>query len=139
MPERAATLNNLALLCRLRNRLQEAAGLYSQAIDIWRESALIPRPEVAVGLHNLATLENVLGHHARSEEHFKDALAIVEASFPAEHPTRTSIMTGYADLLLKVGRKREAKQLLAGVRTLQAKHDHENFQNLSVNVRDLAR
>ena len=138
-PEIGITLNNIALSCKLQNRLQEAAGLYSQAIDIWRRSAAIPRPEVAVGLHNLASLENALGHNDRSEEHFKEALTIVEASFPAEHPTRTSIMTGYADLLLKLGRKREAKQLLAGVRTLRAKHDRENFQDLSVNVRDLAR
>ena len=137
--EIGVTLNNIALVCKLQNRLQEAAGLYSQAIDMWRESSVIPRPEIAVGLHNLASLENTLNHNGRSEEHFKEALAIVEASFSAEHPYRTSIMTGYADLLLKIGRKREARQLLAGVRTLRAKHDHENFQDLSVNVRDLAR
>ena len=135
----AITLNNIALVCKLRNRLQEAAGLYSQAIDVWRNEAVNTRPEVAIGLHNLASLENVLGDHIKSENHFKEALVIIDASLPAEHPTRTAIMTGYADLLLKVGRKREAKQLLAGVRTLRARHDHQNFRDLTVDVRNMGR
>ena len=138
-PELAVTLNNIALVCKLQNRLEEAAGLYSQAIDVWRNGSVHTRPEVAIGLHNLASLENVLGDNVKSENHFKEALVIIDASLPAEHPTRTAIMTGYADLLLKVGRKREAKQLLAGVRTLRARHDHQNFRDLSVDVRNMAR
>ena len=138
-PELAVTLNNVALVCKLQNRLEEAAGLYSQAIDVWRNGAVRPRPEVAIGLHNLASLENVLGDNIKSENHFKEALVIIDASLPAEHPTRTFILTGYADLLLKVGRKREAKQLLGVVRTLRARHDHQNFQDLTVDVRNMAR
>jgi tetratricopeptide (TPR) repeat protein len=133
----AATLNNLAFACKLQNRLQEAAELYSQAIDVWRSEGALTRPEIAIGLHNLASLENVLGDNTKSEEHFKEALAIFEASLPPEHPTRTAAMTGYADLLVKLKRKREAKQLLAGVKTLRAMHDHENLQDQTVDVRNL--
>ena len=93
--------------------------------------------EVAVGLHNLASLESVLSLNEQAEKHFKEALLIVDGWRPAEHPTRIAILTGYADLLNKLGRKHEAKQLQANARALRALHDHENLQDLTVNVNQL--
>ncbi|MGI8741414.1 MAG: tetratricopeptide repeat protein [Bryobacteraceae bacterium] len=133
----AVTLNNIALACKHAGRLGEAARIYAQAIEVWRNTAGSSHPEVAVGLHNLASLETVMGQDDAAEKHFQEALSIVDATLPPDHPNRTAIMSGYADLLLKMGRKRQAKQLQASARTLRARHNHENFQDLTVDVRSL--
>lgn len=135
----AVTLNNIALACRHQARLEEAARIYAQANDVWRNTLGPTHPEVAVGLHNLASVEARLGQDEAAEKHFKEALALVDATLPAEHPTRTAILGGYADLLLKMGHKHEAKQMQASVRLLRARHDHQNFQDLTVDVRQLQR
>ena len=138
-PEMAVVLNNIALLCKLQNRLPEAAALYLQAIEVWRGQPGNARREVAIAFHNLASLESDLGANNRAEEHFKEALAIAARTFPPEHPSRTTMLTAYANLLMKLGRKREAKQLLSSVRVLRAEHERQNFQNVTVDVRSLLR
>lgn len=133
----AVTLNNLALVCKKERRFEEAARIYAQAIEVWRASSGPAHPEVAVGLENLASLESAMGQDANAETHYQEALSILDATMPPEHPNRTAAMTGYAELLAKIGRKREAKQLQARARSLRTQHDHENFQDLTVDVRRL--
>lgn len=135
----AFTLNNLAFTYKLQGRLEDAARLYVQAVEAWESNVSSGRPEVAVGLHNLAMVESALGQNSEAERHFKQALAIVDATLPPEHPTRTAILSGYADLLKRLGRKREAKQFQALARSMRAQHDHENFQDLTVNVQQISR
>lgn len=135
----AATLNNLAFTYRLEGRFDAAARTYSQAIEAWQVRVGYGRPEVAVGFHNLAMVETAVGQTNQAEHHFKQALAIVDASLPAEHPTRSAILSGYAELLKKIGRKHEAKQFLALARTMRAQHEHDNFQDLTVSVQEIAR
>jgi tetratricopeptide (TPR) repeat protein len=135
----AVTLNNLALTYKHQKRFQEAVRLYSQAIEEWNKSAQSGRPEIAIGLQNLASMESLAGEDDAAEKHFQEAMSIAEAALPPEHPNRTAIMSGYASLLAKLGRKQEAKQLESSARVLRAKHAHENYQDLTVDVRQLAR
>jgi tetratricopeptide (TPR) repeat protein len=135
----AITLNNLALAYKLQGRLCEAARTYIQAVRAWEANLGYVPPEVAVAFHNLAMVESALGQTDEAERHFKQALETVNTSLPPEHPTRIAILSGYADLLKKVGRKREAKQFQALARAMRAQHDHENFQDLTVSVEQIAR
>ena len=49
-----ADLNNLAVLLKDTNRLEEAEPLMRRALDIWEKAYGPDHPQVATGLNNLA-------------------------------------------------------------------------------------
>lgn len=62
----AGTLNNLAELCQITNRLEEAAKFYEQALQERVSSMGGEEPGVAVIRNNIASLSNTDGHPADS-------------------------------------------------------------------------
>ncbi|MEO5364560.1 MAG: tetratricopeptide repeat protein, partial [Magnetococcus sp. DMHC-8] len=77
-PDVAASLNNLALLCRAQGQYAQAELFHHRSLAIW-ESRLGPdHPDVAIGLNNLAALCIVRGQYAQAEPLYQRALTILQ-------------------------------------------------------------
>jgi hypothetical protein len=84
-------------------------------------------------------LEAELGRDDSSQRHFQRALSIARMSLPEDHPYTVAMLYGYSALLRKTGHKRDAAKLERQARTMQVRRDHENFTDLTVDVRNLLR
>lgn len=133
----AATYNNLAYVFAMTGRDSEAETYYTNAIKTWEASAGPNFPDVATGLHNLAMVQKRLERSKDAEANFKRALGIVQSTLPPDHPLRAVILADYASLLRETGRKHEAKKMETLARELRARHDHENFRDVTVDVHSL--
>ena len=71
----AATLNDLAELCKEEGRYADAEPLYKRALATWKKALGPDHPDVAQSLNNLADLYSAQGRHADAEPLYKRALA----------------------------------------------------------------
>jgi len=106
-PEVAIDLNNLALLLKATNRLDEAEPLMRRALAIDEKSFGPDHPEVATVLNNLARLLQATNRLAEAEPLMCRALAIVlefERRTGHEHPHQRMFSESYRRLLQEMGK-----------------------------------
>jgi tetratricopeptide (TPR) repeat protein len=92
-PNVAASLNNLAHLLKVTNRLSEAEPLYRRALAIAEASLGPDHSNVATHLNNLAQLLQANNRLSDAEPLMRRALAIDEASLGPTIPTSPSAST----------------------------------------------
>ena len=111
-PRVALRLNNLALLLRNTNRLEEAEPLMRGALAI-DEAAYGPdHPNVAIRLSNLAALLLDTNRLEEAEPLMRRALAIDEAAYGPDHPKFAIRINNLAQLLQETNRLTEAEPLM---------------------------
>lgn len=135
--EVALALNNLGVLLENRKRLTEAEPLLARAVRIWETAAGPKHPWLAAGFNNLAIVYSGLGQLDQAETDFRRAIEIAAAELPADHPDLATYRLSYAQLLRKLGRKGEARQLEQEARTARREHDKENMLGYTVDARGL--
>jgi len=104
----AISLNELAIVCHLRGRLDDAERLYRRALGIWEK--LPKRLETATALSNLARLCLDRTNYAEVERLSKRALAILEELSP-RHPEVANSLHNLADVHALQGRYAAAEPL----------------------------
>jgi tetratricopeptide (TPR) repeat protein len=133
----AGVLSNLASVEVARRGYREAEDLYTRAISI-EEKAVGPRhPEVAVMLNNLAQIYGIEGRFDDAEKSYLRAIDISEESLGPAHPAVADCLLGYAAVLRKAHRKKEAGQLEARARQSRAMHDRDDPSGALVDWREL--
>jgi tetratricopeptide (TPR) repeat protein len=130
----AAILNNLALVRRRQQRLDDAGKLLGEAINLL--SGLLGKDHPAVGqvLANLAGLRLEQGRMEEAEAAAQRALAIFEATLSPDHPSIASLLRDYSKLLTKIGRGEEARQMRKRAREIYQENREENFLDHTVDV-----
>jgi CHAT domain-containing protein/tetratricopeptide (TPR) repeat protein len=87
----AASLNNLAYICKQLGDLDRAAEYYRLAVDIWESKALADEalysdPDYASVLNNLAMLHQSRGEQSEAEPIFRKSVRMLRASCGADVP-----------------------------------------------------
>jgi tetratricopeptide (TPR) repeat protein len=135
----AMASNNLGVVLRERGSSAEAGEHLTRAAAIW-ESHLGPEhPLVGTALNNLGVLYTRTGEYDRASDAFERAIHIAEVSLPPDHPSLAGYRTGYAALLRKLDRKKEAKQMETLARNAQERHIRSNLLGHTVDARQLSK
>lgn len=102
---RAVTMRgNLATLLQDRGDVEQARRLYLQAIEECRRLYTEPHPQLGRMLYNLATLDHAQGLTDNADVRYHEALNILAATLPTQHPDRTAVGEAYADFRRATGR-----------------------------------
>ena len=114
----ANAINNLAVSAYNQGHLDEAAGLYRDAIDILRK--LSPTPADLPGARqNLGVIYRLRGDLAEAERLFRDALEGRRLLLGADHPNVAIAEVHLGDTLMRERRFDEARTLLDAAVALQ--------------------
>ena len=108
----ALAMNDLALLLKATNRLDEAELLMRQALAIDEQSYGPEHPNVAIRLNNLAMLLKATSRLSEAEPLMRRALAIDEQSYGPDHPNVAIDLNNLATLLQATNRLSEAEPLM---------------------------
>ena len=108
----AVASNNLALLLRYTNRLEESELLMRRALEINLAAFGKQHPTVAIRLNNLALMLQVTNRIEEAEPLIRHALEIDEAAFGKQHPTVATTLNNLALMLRDTNRIEEAEPLI---------------------------
>ena len=109
-PRVATHLNNLALLLRETNRLEEAEPLYRRALAIDEAAYGATHPRVATDLNNLALLLQATNRLEEAEPLYRRMVSIFKHfndSTGHEHPHWQTALANYSGLLQAMGLPQE--------------------------------
>jgi tetratricopeptide (TPR) repeat protein len=100
----ATTLNNLAELCRLQGKYDQAELLYKRAL-LYLEQTLGPEhPYVATVLENLTILYCDQGKYNQAEPLYQRTLLLYKQTSGLEDTDTATTLGNYVDLLQKLNR-----------------------------------
>ena len=108
----ASVTNNLAMLLRDTNRIEEAEPLLRRALKIDEATLGDQHPTVAKNLNNLAILLRDTNRVEEAEPLLRRALKIDKAAFGDQHPTVAIDLSNLALLLCNTNRNDEAEPLM---------------------------
>ncbi len=111
-PNVAFGLNNLALLLRATNRLDQAEPLMRRALKIDDATFGPNHPNVAIMLNNLAQLLKDTNRLDKAEPLMRRALKIDESSFGPDHPDVARDLNNLAQLFGATNRLDQAEPLM---------------------------
>jgi len=110
-PDLVTSLNNLAIVYRETNRLDEALPLLERARDIGKK-AIVDNPDervnYATALHNLAEWYALKKQFDKAEALYKEALQLRRTALGNEHPHVAETLMNYANMLASMGRGEES-------------------------------
>jgi tetratricopeptide (TPR) repeat protein len=134
----ATILNNLALLLKDTNRLEEAEPLMRRALAIDEKSYGPEHPKVAIDLNNLAALLQDTNRLAEAEPLMRRALAIDEKSYGPEHPKVAIRLNNLAQLLQDTNRLEEAEPMIRRSLSIDEKSYGPEHPNVARDLNNLA-
>ncbi len=121
-PESALTVSELADVCRLEGKLDEAAENYAVAINAWRQlEGDIPPKNVALCLYYLGGIQRTKGNVQEAARRYQEALEVAESAFGLQHPYLANILYSDADVLWQQNRWIESLHLRARANTIRRK------------------
>ncbi len=109
--EIAENLNDLAVVMQSAGRLDEAASLYREALEIIRRLRGSESPESAAISSNLAGVLASQADFGGAERLYREVLTMRRELLGDAHPEVTYTLVNYADVLERMGRYAEAIQL----------------------------
>ena len=134
--EKASILANLGFLSFWRGDATEALSYMERSVTL-NETALGPNdPELITGLLNLARLRLELHDVGAAEAPVRQALLIAERSLGPDHPVLYQVLSTYALILRKSGRKADALPLERRAKAVLAANP-DQAANLTVHVTGL--
>jgi len=135
-PNYANSLNNLGNLYHKRGDYKSAEDYYKQALEIYKKVLGEEHPNYAMSLNNLGILYKTMGDYKAAEPYYKQALEIRKKALGEEHPDYLSNEAGYAYLLTKTFREKQAYELLFKNFSKKSKQIAENFEWLNDNQKE---
>jgi len=133
----AMPLNNLGELLHERGRNDEARPLLERAVAIWEFTLGPSHPQLCAGLHNLASVAMSLSETELAGRSFERAIRIASKNLPPDHPSLAVYRAGYAELLRKMDRKKEARHLEDLVRVARKRNASENALGFTVDAKQV--
>lgn len=116
----AYSLEKLTECLWFQGRLRESLDYGARALQIY-EAGLGPGHEdVGSMAYNVAMIHHMLNSFPAAEQLYKRALAIKTSNHGAKHPEVVKVLGSFADLLHRLGREDEARQLRATERMVTA-------------------
>jgi tetratricopeptide (TPR) repeat protein len=137
-PNVAISLNNLARVLHVTNRLLEAEPLIRRALAIDAQCFGPDHPNVAMRLNNLALLLMDTNRLAEAEPLMRRALAIDEQSFGPNHPNVALKLNNLAQLLKATNRRAEAESLMRRALAIDEQSFGPNHPNVALKLNNLA-
>lgn len=104
----ATSINNLAVVFRTLDRLEESEFLVRRALKINVEIRGMEHPETGNCLNNLAIIHSDKGHFEEAEKLYKWALEIREKSLGSRHPDILVNVRNMSLMYAAAGRKKES-------------------------------
>jgi len=102
--------------CLWLGRTAEARALLAQALANRRRRLPAGHDKIALSLFHLAVLDMVEGEFLRGEKQLREAMQIFEQAIgTTKHPKYLAMLDAYAELLRRMGRREEARQVEARV------------------------
>ena len=121
-PEVANTLNGLARLYLIQDRLAEAEPLLKRSLAIREQVFGAGHPDVGANLNDYGVLYLKLSKYGEAEQYFKRALAVRENQLGLQHPSVAETLENYSALLRKTNRENEASQMEERAKAIRAKY-----------------
>ena len=109
--EIAATLNNLASLCRLQGNYVQAQSFCERSLTIREKVLGAEHPDVATSLNNLALLCDSQGDYVQAQSLYKRSLMIREKVLGTGHPAVANSLNNLAALCCSQGDYVQAQSL----------------------------
>lgn len=135
----ALTAGDLASIRARMGRRHEAGMLFSKALELLA-AVQNPFPPALIGILNEnAKLFMATGDLARAESLFKQAIDLGEQSLGAEHPILGAVLSEYAVLLRRAGRRSQAGGLEKKAGEILAAFRHQNHIGHTVEAGSLAK
>ena len=110
--ETASALNNLGIFVMLQGRLEEAASLLTEDVDMVRRLAGDRHPELAKGLENLGNVYYRLGNYDRTLELLGQVITIRREVLGDDSPEVARTLTNMGTVYRKAGDLEKAESSL---------------------------
>jgi serine/threonine-protein kinase len=136
--ELAATLDQLGILVLEQERIDEADGLYTEALELRRRWLGVDHVDVAATLSNLGGLSRRRGDYAAAERLYRDCLAIERRALGQRHPGVAVTLSNLAGLLGEVGDFDGAEPLAREALAIAREAYGEDHPAVSTNLNNLA-
>ena len=120
-PAVAALLSESAKVHRQMGNLQEARDRLERALSIYQGTLGPDHPDVATCLAVLAAVYSEQEDYTRAEPLFQRSLKIRQEKLGADHPEVADVLEDYAEMLERIGRNGEARELEARAATIREK------------------
>ena len=124
-PDYASSLNNLGILYYYMGDYKSAEPYYNQALEIRKKALGVEHPDYASSLNSLGILYSEMGDCKSAESYYKQALETRKNALGEEHMDYLSTENGYAYLLMKTNREKQASEIL-----------NKNFKKKSIEIAD---
>jgi tetratricopeptide (TPR) repeat protein len=135
--EMASALNNFAFIQLRAHRYTEARNDFSKALRLWMDLTGPDDLQVAVSRLGLAEAHMALGQYDASSELLQQALPVFEQRCGPDSLRTEDVLTRYAMVLRRQGRKEEANKLEERARRIrQASATELSFKHV-INVWDV--
>ena len=135
-PDFAMPLNGLGIFFSDMGDYKAAEPYFKQALEIKKQALGEDHPDYAMSLNNLGVLYKTMGDYKAAEPYYKQALEIQKKALGEEHPYYLSNEAGYAYLLTKTFREKQAYELLFKNFSKKSKQIAENFEWLNDNQKE---
>ena len=132
----ANSLINLGNLYRDMGDYKSAEPYYKQALEIYKKALGEEHPDYAGSLICFGNLYSEMGDYKSAEPYYKKGLEIYKKALGEEHPSYESNETGYAYLLAKTNREREAFDIWSKNFGKKAIEIADNFEWLNDNQKE---
>ena len=130
--------NNLAMLLRDTNRVEEAEPLLRRALEIDEAALGGQHPTVAIRLNNLAILLRDTNRIEEAEPLLRQALEIDKAALGDQHPTVAMYLSNLGMLLRDTNRVEEAEPLLRRALEIDEATYGDEHPNVAIDLNNLA-
>ncbi len=138
-PDIAASLNNLANLLYLQNKVAEAEPLFREALAIWRTALPAGHPQIATGLNNLASLLDDQNEVVEAESLYRESLEILRAALPVGHPDIAHALNNLASFLHARNKPAEAEPLYREALEIRRAKIPDGHPDIAISVDNLAK
>ncbi len=130
----SAALNGLGVVRFNLGRFEEAAAAYRRSIDLLERTLGMGHPLLVSPLSNLGESYLKMGTLTEASAAYRRAADICDASGIGQDLPCGTNLAGYAEVLRKQGRKREAKAMEARSRRLEQDSRRRNGVGITVDV-----
>jgi len=137
--QRAAYLNNLALIQDSTGAYKDAKALFERALAITEQALGPDHPDVASILGNSANVHMHMGAFGEAKPLLERALAIKEKAFGPDHPDFAATLNNLADNQDSMGLYEEAKALYERALTIREKALGPDHALVAATLNNLAR
>lgn len=137
-PNTAASLNDVAGLCRAQGRYDDAERLSQRALVIYEKGLGPDHSGTAESLNNLAELYRAQGRYNDAELLFERACAIYEKTLGPDHPHTATSLNNLAALYYAQGRYGDAEPLYGHAVAIRLVALRPNHPDIATSLNNLA-